>query len=341
MSDEDAKIGIARTVCLRFITRHEPTKRFLLLTEYERRDLLDQMVHRGLLRASDSRDNLLPTVGTFALLGDDDDLYQDARKAFERTASGLYTLFKDEGDEVDHSAHEFAVLINRYLHTPVTFDSVALGLYLASEFCLLQTMKVSEDRTTIERFRVSEQAIGMRDPMPSWKQRVAAAREPLHVYGNQGIPFLASPTMAQSSELTQEPFDGCGFWSLIHPAIEIVARSRFEAGHYADAVEWALKVVAEEVRTRTGLTLDGASLMNTAFSLKKPLLVFDDSIPETKASMQQGYMQIFAGTMTGIRNPKAHGMVQLDEVRCIHFLFLASLLRHKLDEATPANSGAS
>lgn len=341
MTDENLKIEIARTVCSRFINAREPTSRFLLVTEFESPDLLDQMNSRGLLRASKSRDNFLPTVSSFALLGDDDDLYLYASKAFERTASGLYTLFKNEGAEVDHSAHEFAVLTSRNSHRPVTFDSVVLGLYLASEFSLLQTMKMSEGGATIERFRVSEQAIKMRDPMPHWNLRVTAAREPLQVYANQGNPFLASSSMALASAPANAPFEECGFWTLIHPAIAMEARSRFEAGHYADAVEWALKVVAQEVRNQTGLTLDGASLMNTAFSLKNPLLVFDDSIPETKASMQQGYMQIFAGTMTGIRNPKAHGMVQLDEVRCIHFLFLASLLRHKLDEATPANGGAS
>jgi hypothetical protein len=49
--------------------------------------------------------------------------------------------------------------------------------------------------------------------------------------------------------------------------------------------------------------------------------------------MQQGYMQIFAGSMTGIRNPKAHENISIDSVRAVHFLFLASLLMAKLDEA--------
>jgi len=52
--------------------------------------------------------------------------------------------------------------------------------------------------------------------------------------------------------------------------------------------------------------------------------------------MQQGYLQIFAGTMMAVRNPKAHGFVEIDATRCIHFLFLASLLAHKLDEAQDA-----
>ncbi len=40
-------------------------------------------------------------------------------------------------------------------------------------------------------------------------------------------------------------------------------------------------------------------------------------------------MQVFAGAMTGIKNPKAHENIVIDEVKAIHFLFLASLLLHK------------
>ena len=45
-------------------------------------------------------------------------------------------------------------------------------------------------------------------------------------------------------------------------------------------------------------------------------------------------MEIFAGAMTGIRNPKAHSnIIDIDEKRAIHLIYLASLLMYKLDEA--------
>lgn len=126
-------------------------------------------------------------------------------------------------------------------------------------------------------------------------------------------------------------------WSLIHPAITGVAKSRFESKHYADAVEAALKhingVVKEKVKRKSGKELDGASLMTTAFSVNAPIIALDDVSTETGRNIQQGYMQIFAGAMTGIRNPKAHEIISIDESRATHFLFLASLLMHKLDEA--------
>ena len=126
------------------------------------------------------------------------------------------------------------------------------------------------------------------------------------------------------------------FWNDIHPRIKSVARSRFESGHFADAVESALKevnaVVKEYVLDRTQEELDGAKLMNKAFSLQNPVIGLDDLGRETGRNIQQGYMQIFAGTMLAIRNPKAHNNIVIDRSRAIHFLYLASLLMGKYDE---------
>jgi uncharacterized protein (TIGR02391 family) len=128
------------------------------------------------------------------------------------------------------------------------------------------------------------------------------------------------------------------FWHLIHPAIAGVTKTRFDSKHYADAVETALKYIDEfvkaKVKKKTGKELTGAPLMQLALTPNNPILIFDDISTETGKNIQQGYMQIFAGAMTGIRNPKAHGIVEIDETRAIHFLFLVSLMMHKLDEAS-------
>jgi uncharacterized protein (TIGR02391 family) len=127
------------------------------------------------------------------------------------------------------------------------------------------------------------------------------------------------------------------WWLYIHPAIRHVAQSRFETGHLADAVEAAMKEVNAATKARvhalTGQELDGSSLMNTAFSPRTPLLLLGDLNTESGRNVQQGYMQIFAGAITGIRNPKAHENLTITTERAVHLLFLASLLRFKLDEA--------
>lgn len=140
-------------------------------------------------------------------------------------------------------------------------------------------------------------------------------------------------------EQTQESLlEEALLWQLIHPEIAEVARSRFESGHYADSVEAAFKkinaIVKEIVKLDTGEELDGAALMNRAFSLRQPIICISDLSTESGKNIQKGYMQIFAGSMTGIRNPKAHDNLGIDRLRAVHFLHLASLLMSKLDERT-------
>jgi uncharacterized protein (TIGR02391 family) len=142
---------------------------------------------------------------------------------------------------------------------------------------------------------------------------------------------LESPAIP--STLSTEAF----VWSLLHPKVVLAGKPRFEAGHYADAVEAAFKelngVVKEMVKKKTGQEFDGAALMQKAFSPNPPVLVaLDDLSTESGKNIQQGYMQIFAGAITGIRNPKAHENLTITKERAIHHLFLASLLFKRLDE---------
>ena len=126
------------------------------------------------------------------------------------------------------------------------------------------------------------------------------------------------------------------FWNLLHPIVAKIARTRFESGHFADCVEAALKEVNQAVRAtvkaRAGEELDGTQLMHKAFSAERPIIVLDDLASVCGKDIQKGYHLIFAGTMIGIRNPKAHANLEIDQIRAIHFLFLASLLMFKLDE---------
>jgi len=145
---------------------------------------------------------------------------------------------------------------------------------------------------------------------------------------------------AQGTGLTQDisfPLHAINsFWDLLHPKIVEVSKSRFETNHYADSVEAALKevnkIVKSIVKQKIGKEFDGANLMNRAFSLNNPIIILDDLSTHTGKDIQIGYMQIFSGAMTGIRNPKAHENIIIDKQRAIHFLFLSSLLMFKIDE---------
>jgi uncharacterized protein (TIGR02391 family) len=126
------------------------------------------------------------------------------------------------------------------------------------------------------------------------------------------------------------------FWDLVHPRIKTISKPRFDAGFYGDSVESAFKEVNNVVKKLVfgidGREIDRARLMTSAFSLNNPIIRLSDLSNESERNIQQGYMQIFAGAMTGIRNPKAHANLNPDRPRTIHLLMLASLLMTKVDE---------
>src|SRR5882724_832723 len=111
MDNERLKTGIADLVCSRFMTR-KSTLRHTILVQFEAPDVLDEMATHGFISAADQRENYLPTAGSFAILGDEHELYQSARLAFERTVYALWGLFRSEGCGVDHEIQEFTTYAN-------------------------------------------------------------------------------------------------------------------------------------------------------------------------------------------------------------------------------------
>jgi uncharacterized protein (TIGR02391 family) len=150
--------------------------------------------------------------------------------------------------------------------------------------------------------------------------------------------LIAQLDMEETLEAAASPAAGSehSFWSLLHERVAKTAKGRFDAGHYADSVEAALKelnsVMKVLVKNATGKELDGADLMHQALSPKNPIIVLDDLSTESGRNQQTGYMELFAGAITGIRNPNAHENLTITKERAIHHLFLASLLFNRLDE---------
>lgn len=63
-----------------------------------------------------------------------------------------------------------------------------------------------------------------------------------------------------------------------------------------------------------------------------PLIAFDDINTETGKNIQKGYMQMFAGAMSALRNPKAHANIEMGEDEAKRSLIYASMLMYKLDD---------
>jgi uncharacterized protein (TIGR02391 family) len=90
-------------------------------------------------------------------------------------------------------------------------------------------------------------------------------------------------------------------------------RQLFIDGHYAQSVEEAYKLINNFVKQKTGLSIDGASLMKNAFSANNPFLRISALRTPSQRDQQLGYMEILSGCMTGIRNPRAHEHQYLDK----------------------------
>ena len=125
-------------------------------------------------------------------------------------------------------------------------------------------------------------------------------------------------------------------WENIHPQIVAVSKARFNNEHYADAVEAAFKEINTRVKKiykdRTSVEKDGAKLMQAAFSVQNPIIKLGDISTETGTNIQQGYMEMFAGAMIGIRNPQAHNNLLITKDNAIRELHFASMLMYKIDD---------
>ena len=122
----------------------------------------------------------------------------------------------------------------------------------------------------------------------------------------------------------------------LHREIERAASELYHDGHYSHAVEDAVKALNGLVRFRSGLEIDGVPLMQKVFSPNAPTLKFNNLSDQSDRDEQLGFMNMFCGAVSGLRNPRAHGFIHDDPERALEFIAFVSLLAKLLDGATKA-----
>lgn len=121
---------------------------------------------------------------------------------------------------------------------------------------------------------------------------------------------------------------------MLKPKIIEVSRDLYADGHYAQAIFEAFKAVNNYVKAKLGKSdMDGQSLMAHVFNEKKPIIRLNPLKTQSDKDEQMGFKFIYMGSMTGIRNPKAHDQIkQKDPIRTLKYLALASLLIERAEE---------
>ncbi len=173
--------------------------------------------------------------------------------------------------------------------------------------------------------------------------------EPMRALLNQALAFsglvvdeagkLTTTTAAQTLPEAQRrardlraDLEGRG----VHPDVLKFCRAELLADDYFHAVQEAVKSVADKLRSRTGLTDDGATLVDRALGGSPPLLAINPHASMSERSEQRGFAHLVRGTFAMFRNPTAH------EAR-IHWIMakedaedlltVVSLIHRRLDEA--------
>ena len=154
---------------------------------------------------------------------------------------------------------------------------------------------------------------------PARYVREAHRFEPMRMNLNKALAFaglavqsngnLVSVDKAQTlSEAQRRASDLCEDLELrsVHPDVLKFCRVELLAENYFHAVLEASKGVADKLRNRTGLTDDGATLVDRCLGGDGPLLAINALSTETDKAEQRGFANLVKGMFGMFRNPTAH-----------------------------------
>lgn len=120
----------------------------------------------------------------------------------------------------------------------------------------------------------------------------------------------------------------------VHPDVLRFCKAELVADDYFHAVLEAVKSVADKLRTKTGLTEDGGTLVDRALSGDIPMLGINPLQTPSHKSEQKGFANLVRGTFGMFRNPVAHEArihwpMSKDDAEDL--LSLVSLIHRRLD----------
>ncbi len=126
----------------------------------------------------------------------------------------------------------------------------------------------------------------------------------------------------------------------VHDAVFQYCSPEILSRGYLYSVFMALKNIAAKVRLLSGLTGEGADLVERAFSLDKsgyPLVAINGLETDTLKGEQRAFMNLTVGLFGIVRSPMAHNVKtdwSMPETDALDVMCLVSLVHRKLDAAS-------
>ncbi len=206
----------------------------------------------------------------------------------------------------------------------------------------VESQNTEQDRTHVLKFI----RLAMR---PARYSRDPERYEPMRALLNQALAFAglvvdqagnlstaeAAQTLPEAQRRARElraDLEGRG----VHPDVLAFCRAELLADNYFHAVQEAVKSVADKMRTRTGLTDDGAALVDRVLGGDPPLLAINPRGTASERSEQSGFANLVRGTFGMFRNPTAHEARihwAMSKEDAEDLLTIVSLIHRRLDRA--------
>ncbi len=184
---------------------------------------------------------------------------------------------------------------------------------------------------------------------PARYSREPGRYEPMRALLNQGLAFAGLfvdetgnlneaktvqtlPEAQRRARDLKADLEGRG----VHPDVLEFCRSELVVDNYFHAVQEAVKSVADKMRSRTGLTNDGATLVDRVLGGNPPLLAINSNISQSERSEQSGFANLVRGTFGMFRNPTAHEpriKWEITKEDAEDLLTIVSLIHRRIDKA--------